>query len=113
MPAKIRKYAMICLFTLAGCSDTLHLPTEHDLALAPVNGNNMDIESLDNGYNLYVNKCGSCHYLYRPTRFSEEKWKMEVPKMAGKAKLSQEQQELVLQYLLTMREAELAENTSK
>ena len=111
LPTIIKKYISIgvLLLAFAGCAAPLLIPTRQDLALAPANGNGANLDSIREGYILYVNKCGGCHYLYRPTKFTEEKWRKELPEMAGKAKLSQQQQELVLKYLLTMREAGLAE----
>ena len=71
---------------------------------------NTTIEDLKNGQNIYISKCGNCHYLYRPIRFSEEKWRHEMPEMSVKSKISNEQQALILKYLLTMRKVELSRN---
>ena len=65
----------------------------------------MSIEKLQAGHQLYVNKCGKCHYLYRPNRFSEEKWLSKMPDMKLEAKLTDEEIDLVTKYILTMREA--------
>ncbi len=78
---------------------------EQDLILAPVHGNGSDLASLNKGYNLYVNKCGSCHYLYRPAKFEAAKWKKDLPEMSDRAKITKEEQDLILKYLLTKHEA--------
>ena len=110
MTANLKKYIPIGLLILAGCAAPLLMPTQQDLALVSTDGYTTNLDSLREGYNLYLNKCGSCHYLYRPTKFTGEKWRKELPEMAEKAKLSPEQQELILKYLLTMHEAGTGES---
>lgn len=70
------------------------------------------LATVQQGYKLYVNKCGSCHYLYRPHKFSDTKWKAEMPEMAEKAKINEEETKLVLNYLLTISEVELTKATA-
>lgn len=52
------------------------------------------------GQKIYTEKCGSCHKLFKPEKFSEAKWKHEVPEMAKLAKISTEDENLVLTYVL-------------
>jgi hypothetical protein len=87
------------------CTTPLLVPTETDLARAQNKWSNINLVSLKQGHALYVNKCGSCHYLYRPNKYSEEKWKKEMPEMSQRAKISGEEQELILRYLLSMHDA--------
>lgn len=52
------------------------------------------------GQKIYTENCGSCHKLFKPEKFSESKWRHEVPEMAKLAKISNEQENLVLIYVL-------------
>ena len=102
------KLQLIGLFLLfKGCVAPLMLPTEQDVVRAQSDGNDVSLETLKKGYSLYQNKCGGCHYLYRPAKFSEEKWKSEMPKMSEKSKITTEEQEIILNYLLTMQKSAL------
>ncbi len=100
------------ILALAGCSAPALLLTEQDLAFAPVNGKHENSEALNKGYYLYANKCGSCHYLYRPVKFTEEKWIKEMPEMAQRTKITADEQSLILKYLLTKREVELSKQSN-
>ena len=76
-------------------------PVENDVNFAKQNWRDASLTQLSEGYNLYKNKCGSCHYLYRPNKFSEEKWKQKIPEMGKKAKLDSTQVQLITRYILT------------
>lgn len=91
-----------------GCISPLLIPAEQDVSRAKVKWESVTLGSLKQGHQLYMSKCGSCHYLYRPPKFSEEKWKKEMPDMSERAKISKIEQEHILTYLLVMREAELS-----
>ena len=52
------------------------------------------------GQTIYTEKCGACHKLFKPEKFSEAKWRHEVPEMAKLAKISAEDENLVLTYVL-------------
>ena len=52
------------------------------------------------GQKIYTEKCGACHNLFKPEKFSEAKWRHEVPEMAKLAKISSEDENLVLTYVL-------------
>ena len=106
-----KRYLIIFIsIVLVSCATTQLIPTEQDLILAPVHGSGSDLASLNKGYNLYVNKCGACHYLYRPAKFEAEKWKRDMPEMSERAKITKEEQRLILNYLLTKHEAAQAKH---
>lgn len=105
-----------CIFivlVLVGCSAPFFIPTEQDIALASVNGKDTTLDELTKGRTVYVNNCGKCHALFKPTGFSEEKWKKIVPVMALKAKITEAEGDQVLKYMLVIREAELNRSTNK
>jgi hypothetical protein len=52
------------------------------------------------GRYLYASKCNSCHRLYDPKSFSITKWDSILIKMKQKAKLTDEQRELINNWIL-------------
>ena len=104
----LKKICLAAALLLCCCSPSLLLPTTADVSLAGKRWAGTDSLALRQGYELYVNKCGSCHMLYRPAKFTEEKWMKEVPDMGARAHLSAEQTEVILRYVLTRREVMLA-----
>lgn len=79
-------------FTLLSCSSQLYVP------MASVN--NVPLENLTKGRETFVKKCASCHHLYNPTKFSEQKWSVILKKMQKKAKISDAQTKLIYDYLV-------------
>jgi cytochrome c1 len=58
------------------------------------------LEELQKGRELYINNCASCHSLHQPEKFDTIQWKKSMEKMAPKAKISKEDKELILKYLI-------------
>ncbi|HET7453566.1 MAG TPA: hypothetical protein VFL12_12535 [Thermoanaerobaculia bacterium] len=54
----------------------------------------------EGGRSIYAAKCHSCHRLYAPSRIAPEKWPPMMEKMGAKAKLTSEEEEAVLDYVL-------------
>jgi mono/diheme cytochrome c family protein len=54
----------------------------------------------EGGRALYAGKCHGCHRLYAPSRVAPEKWPALMEKMAGKAKLTADEESRVLAYVL-------------
>ena len=79
--------------------------TQADVTRGKVFWNDCSVEKLDDAHTLYTSKCGTCHSLKKPSSEDEAGWKKIVPPMAAKAKLTTEEQALILNYVLTMREA--------
>ena len=88
------------LILLYCCTPKLLPPTEADATRTK-----SSLSSLQQAHTLYINKCGACHALKLPTSETEEGWKKIVPDMAKKAKLSAAEEDLILHYVLAMREA--------
>ncbi|MEY4572427.1 MAG: hypothetical protein RLZ10_1666 [Bacteroidota bacterium] len=55
---------------------------------------------------LYTNNCGSCHNLQPREKYTTSQWKKIVPPMAKKAKLSVDEEEQILQYVILGAKAE-------
>ena len=103
----MKNYFFSALLIFCCCSPSLLLPTANDVAVAKKYWGDADSLSLRQGYNLYANKCGACHTLHRPSRYDEKKWRKQIPLMKDSAKISDEQAELILRYVLTKRETML------
>lgn len=52
------------------------------------------------GEELYYSKCGGCHRIYNKNEYNPEQWKKEVEDMSKKAKLTKDEQELIIEYLV-------------
>ena len=48
---------------------------------------------------LYYEKCGGCHRVHKKGDFSKEHWLKEVDDMSKRAKLTDNQKEMILNYL--------------
>ena len=83
------------------CTPLIKPPADTDIQTAQKHWHNATVLQLNEGYYLFIHKCGNCHYLYRPARFTEEKWTKEIPEMGKKAKLDSAQTEAVKRYILT------------
>ncbi len=57
----------------------------------------------EKGRELYLLKCVKCHKLRDPADYSDEKWSYWMKKMKKKAHLSDEQYDLISQYVESVR----------
>lgn len=60
-------------------------------------------DKITQGKIIFENSCGKCHDLPDPQRYSSEKWVEIINWMAPKAKITQEQQQLVYQYVMSVK----------
>src|SRR4051812_34808766 len=60
---------------------------------------------LENGRSLFLARCSGCHNLPKPTDYSAQEWRPIVERMEPLAKLTNEQGELVLRYVVAIRES--------
>lgn len=61
---------------------------------------------LQQGYSLYINKCGGCHELYAPSTQTAAEWKVILEKMEKRVKLREDEQQQMLEYLRSESAAE-------
>lgn len=105
------KYIIIAALFLAACGTALKLslptPSQSDADRGATSFPGLTVEDLNKGKQAYEGNCAGCHSLYSPSKFSEEKWKKEVPKMAKKANVNADTENQILKYVLTMRTATL------
>lgn len=52
------------------------------------------------GRNLFIEKCGRCHKLKSPEKFTPAQWQKALLKMQPKAKISDAERELIQAYVL-------------
>lgn len=89
---------IIGLFAVAfaiGCSTANKLPNTEVIT------NTAQTIDIAQGKILYEGKCGRCHSLYEASKFTAAEWRPIVDRMAPKAKITDEQKELVYAYLTT------------
>ena len=101
------KYTLLILVSIAlyCCTPKLIPPIEQDVERGKLVWDECNFALLQKVHKMYINKCGSCHALKLPQSQSEESWRKIIPPMAKKAKLNSEEQDLILHYVLTMRNA--------
>jgi cytochrome c5 len=85
--------AVIGISILIACSSALYMPSKENVAA------NSNIEELRKGRALYVSKCSSCHTLYLPEKYNKTEWAKWVDRMAPKAKITDQEKELIQAYL--------------
>lgn len=51
------------------------------------------------GKDLYVSKCTACHKVYEPQLHTKDEWKKILDEMGSKAKLIDNEKQLILNYL--------------
>jgi hypothetical protein len=81
------------------CSPSLYKPTLADVECGKKEYPDLTIGQMNQGMELYSNKCGSCHTLYKPKEVSRAKWDKILPEMKLEAKLSDKEYELISRYV--------------
>jgi mono/diheme cytochrome c family protein len=89
--------AWIMLLIAAGCAKMPPLATALDAERA-----NVDLASLQNGREVYIQKCKGCHGLPMPTDYSPAEWPKKVGDMAERSKIDDAQRRAIEQYLVVM-----------
>jgi hypothetical protein len=102
---------LACIVVLSACSTKLLVPTQTDADRGTKKFPQLTLAELTEGKRLEEEKCTACHGLKKAASFSEEDWKKIIPGMARKAEkankpeIDSKSQDLILKYILTMREA--------
>jgi hypothetical protein len=76
-----------------GCGTALYIPTANQKT------SNASFKDLNDGRAAYINKCGGCHTLFVPEKYSAIEWNSWVNKMEAKSKITQLEKERILKYL--------------
>jgi cytochrome c5 len=87
---------------LAGCAGNARIPqpTAKHVELAGRNGQVTTLDALKVGRSLYIGRCGACHSLKDPGALEPGDWPEMVQRMAENAKLNEDQQRAITQYLV-------------
>lgn len=90
------------LLVLAGCAGNSRIPqpTAKHVELAGRNGQVTTLETLKVGRSLYIGRCGACHALKEPGSIEPADWPEMVQRMAENAKLNEDQERAITQYLV-------------
>jgi mono/diheme cytochrome c family protein len=91
---KIAGIVLISSILIYRCSAALLVPTAAD---AQKTGT--PLNTLVQGREMYIGHCGSCHNLYLPEKLTASEWNREVNLMQRKAKINDDQKEVILKYL--------------
>lgn len=91
----MKKSILFSLFLLlASCATSLYIPTQ--------NIGSISMENLKKGRELYVNNCASCHQLYMPNRYDEKEWIHNLDEMQARAKITDNDKKMILDYLINV-----------
>jgi mono/diheme cytochrome c family protein len=74
--------------------------TAADVAKAQEQRHEVTLEQMEQGRSVYLSHCGQCHQLPDPKSHAPGKWPQEVAEMKQRAKLSDEQGEQIVAYLV-------------
>ena len=83
-------FSIVICCLIYSCSRQLYMPSSSDEAKQA---------GLLKGRKLYVNHCGSCHNLHLPKEYNADQWKKNVDEMQEKAKITNKEKQLILQFL--------------
>jgi len=92
---KIKQFGPAILMTVffVSCSSAMYIPKESSLI------SQEELIELRKGRALYINKCGSCHTLFLPEKYTAVQWKIQVEKMVPKTNLTSKETAEILQYV--------------
>ena len=83
----------VSLFFVVSCKTALYVPTEANLTQGT------SLKDLQDGREIYSNRCGRCHWLHAPEKYSPDQWKTYLNKMRKRAKLNDAEYSLVEKYV--------------
>lgn len=104
----MKKYTVFIAIAIAvaSCTEKLAVPAAKHEEGAKAKYPDITLAQLSQGHELYKTKCGTCHHAHNPTEYSDQKWEKIMPIMGKKAKLTDEEYNLVSRYVFGMREAD-------
>jgi hypothetical protein len=75
------------------CKSALYIPTVNEET------GSTSLLELQDGRRLYVEKCGGCHTLYLPEKYTKADWQHWLNEMDSKVKVEPIEKERLLKYL--------------
>jgi len=94
-----RRLIVTFVFLTVGCATGLVQPTEMDLKWAAKRWEDISMEELLQGRNLYIKRCAGCHHLYLPDKYPPEQWPEIVSGMEERARINSHEKKLIIKYL--------------
>lgn len=91
--------ALATAVLLAGCAAAVPHVTAEQVAWAAERWPAARVQQLEHGRSLYVTRCSSCHAAPAPAEVAALGTEEMVKEMAERARLSDEEQQLVLQFV--------------
>ena len=88
---------------LFACAGQIPRPTSLQAEWAAQRWPGTTSERLETGRALYVLKCSGCHTLRLPSVYSEERWPAILDKMQKRAKITDDEKQQILQFVLTVK----------
>jgi len=88
---------------LASCAhSSAPIVTDADAARARTRWPTITRDDLNRGRAIYVGHCGNCHLVPKPTDHTAEDWPGHVSAMSERAGLTDDEEQLVVRYVVTM-----------
>jgi cytochrome c5 len=91
--AAITSIILIAIIASVSCSSALYTPSESQQTASA------SLAQLQEGRKLYVQKCGSCHTLYLPEKYTKLQWQQFLNEMQQKASIDNLEKEQILKYV--------------
>jgi hypothetical protein len=83
-----------------GCAGPILVPTDADAVRASVDWPGTTVAELSEGRRLYLQRCTSCHSLYRPESRPPGAWPKIVREMTSRSKLTEAAAHEITRYLV-------------
>ena len=112
---------MRCLFgavaaavLLVGCA-RIQMPTAttHDAQRASTQWPGTTVSQLNEGRELYIARCSSCHYPVQPDALDPDEWPEQIDEMKTRSKLDDAEATLIERYLVTLSEQTQPQRASR
>ncbi len=99
----MKKFMVITagIFILYGCASKLYIPGEANVQKAQSVSPGITLGQMTAARKLYATKCSSCHNLHLPKEFNALQWQKNLDKMQARAKITDEQKQLLYAYLVS------------
>ena len=94
------RIGFLILVVLLGCSAMLPLLRDEDVRRVQTRWPTVSLHNLEAGRQKYIDRCGGCHSLHLPSEFTEVQWRRALDEMKGRARTSDEEQELIFRYIV-------------
>ena len=94
---------LVALLLLAACAhSSAPVATDADATRARTRWPTITLDELNRGRAIYVGHCGNCHLVPKPTAHTPEDWPEHVAEMSERAGLTDDEEQLVVRYIVTM-----------